>query len=64
MIRDELYFSAEGIIREELMAAGSEPFTYGKVGRIIVVAKYQSAPSGCLDDPEELSAWVEKLVAQ
>jgi DNA transformation protein and related proteins len=61
VIRDELYFSAEGKVRQELIAAGSEPFTYDKVDRTIIVAKYQSAPSACLDDPEVLCEWVSKL---
>jgi DNA transformation protein and related proteins len=61
VIRNELYFSAEGHVREELIAAGSEPFTYDKADRTIIVAKYQSAPSACLDDPEMLYEWVSKL---
>lgn len=61
VIREELYFSAEGEVREELIAAGSAPFTYDKADRSVIVAKYQSAPSACLDDPDELRAWVERL---
>jgi DNA transformation protein and related proteins len=61
VIRDELYFSAEGKFREELIAAGSAPFTYDKADRTVIVAKYQSAPSACLDDSDELCAWVERL---
>lgn len=61
VIRNELYFAAEGKVREALNAAGSVPFTYEKAGRTVIVAKYQSAPSACLDDPDELCAWVERL---
>lgn len=61
VIRDELYFSAEGKVREELIAAGSTPFAYDKDDRTVIVAKYQSAPSACLDDPDILCAWVQRL---
>ncbi len=61
VIRDEFYFSAEGKVREELIASGSMPFTYDKADRTVIVAKYQSAPSACLDDPDELCAWVGRL---
>ena len=61
VIRDEFYFSAEGNVRQALIASGSAPFTYDKAGRTVIVTKYQSAPSACLDDPVELCAWVERL---
>jgi DNA transformation protein and related proteins len=61
VIRDELYFSAEGKVREALIEAGSTPFSYDKADRTVIVAKYQSAPSACLDDPDNLCAWVERL---
>jgi DNA transformation protein and related proteins len=61
VIRDELHFSVEGKVRDELIAAGSAPFTYEKADRTVIVAKYQSAPSACLDDPEVLCEWVSKL---
>ena len=62
VIGDQLYFSVEGALREELVAQGSEPFTYGKGGRTTVVAKYQTAPLICLEDPDELCRWVKRLV--
>jgi DNA transformation protein and related proteins len=64
VIRDVLYFSVVGSVKEELIAAGSEPFTYDNADRIVAVAKYQSAPSACLDDPDELCRWVEKVTAE
>ena len=62
VIGDQLYFSVEGALREELVAQGSEPFTYDKGGQTTIVAKYQTAPEGCLEDPDELQAWVRRLL--
>jgi DNA transformation protein and related proteins len=62
VIGDQLYFSVEGALREELIALGSEPFTYGKDGRTTIVGKYQTAPLSCLEDPDELRQWVNRIV--
>ena len=62
VIGDQLYFSAEGALREELIAQGSEPFTCGNDGRTTIVAKYQTAPLSCLEDPDDLRLWVSKLL--
>ena len=63
VIGDQLYFSVDGTLRDELVAQGSEPFSYGKGGRTTVVAKYQTAPLSCLEDPEELRGWILRLVS-
>jgi DNA transformation protein len=62
VIRDELYLSVDDALRAELVAIGCEPFTYMKAGRRVVTAKLYAAPSGCLDDPDELCFWAGKAM--
>lgn len=62
--RDEgLYFSVDAALREEMIAAGCTPFTFMKAKGRIVTEKLYSAPSGCIDDPDEICFWAAKAMA-
>ena len=62
VMQGQLYFSAKGAVRDGLIAEGSVPFSYEKADRRVVVGKYLTAPSACLDDPDALCRWTAQVL--
>ena len=62
IMREELYFSVDSELRAEMIAAGCAPFSYSRAGRTIVTEKLYAAPSGCLDDNDDLCFWGRKAM--
>ena len=59
---EDLYFSVDAVLREELIAAGCAPFSFMKVKGLAVAEKLYSAPQGCIDDADELRLWTAKAI--
>ena len=58
---DRLYLKVDETNRDDFEARGMGPFTpFGDPSHVM---GYYELPSGVLDDPAELSVWVEKAVA-
>ncbi|AYG67635.1 MULTISPECIES: TfoX/Sxy family protein [unclassified Rhizobium] len=62
LMRDVLYFIADPAMRAELEAAGSQPFSYHKDGRLVVVGRYFSAPDDVMDDIDKLHHWTARAI--
>lgn len=63
LMGDVLYFVADPAMRAELVALGSEPFSYHKGGRLVVVGRYLSAPDDVMDDIDRLLHWAARAMA-
>lgn len=63
VLRGNLFLSVDPQLREALIAEGCTPFRYAKKDREVVVEKYYTAPSACLDDPDVLVDWAAKAIA-
>jgi len=59
---EELYFSVDDGLREELIAEGCTPFSYAKKGGVVTTQKFYAAPSGCIDDNDDLCFWAAKAM--
>lgn len=57
LLRDTLYLSVDGTLRESLRAAGGTPFRYRKGERWITVERFYSLPESALDDADILLDW-------
>ena len=62
VIRDTLYLRGDAALREALVEAGGRPFTYSRRDREVVVQGYMSLPDSCLDDADEMRAWVGRAM--
>lgn len=54
---DTLYLRTDAETVRRFAARGLEPFTYRKLGKPVAMA-YRRAPQECLDDVDEMTAWV------
>ena len=59
---EELYFSVDAALRDELITAGCAPFSFMKAKGLVVAEKLYSAPPGCVDDADELCLWAAKAI--
>ena len=59
---EELYFSVDDALRQELIAEGCAPFSYAKKSGVVVAKKMYAAPAGCIDDNDELCHWAAKAI--
>jgi DNA transformation protein len=60
MDNDTLYFKVDDSTRERFVARGMGPFRpFGEGGEVM---QYYQVPEDVLEDPEELSRWVEAAV--
>lgn len=64
VMQGQLYFAAQGAARDALIAEGSMPFSYEKADRRVVVGKYLTAPSACLDDADALCRWTARVLGR
>jgi DNA transformation protein len=61
-LRGQLWLCVDEPLRSELAARGCEPFRYDKRDRQVTVERFYSLPEECLDDPEELRAWMTRAM--
>jgi DNA transformation protein len=59
LFNDEVFFKVDDSNRADYEALGSEPFTYQKNGKTIIISNWK-LPLEILEDSDELMQWVEK----
>jgi len=62
IFEDEIYFKVDDSNRAEYEAMGSEPFTYDKKGKTVVISNWKVPPE-ILEDHEKLMDWTDKAYA-
>ena len=56
MFKDEIYFKVDDSNRADYENLNSEPFTYEKKGKTIIISNWK-LPIEILEDPEKLMIW-------
>lgn len=62
LIEDVLYLKADARNRPDFEAAGSEPFTYERMGRAVALSFWR-LPDEIIEDGDELRAWAQRAKA-
>lgn len=63
VLRETLYIVVDDRLRQELVAIGSEPFSYTEKSGPVTVERFYAAPEDCLDDAEALIDWANRAIA-
>jgi len=58
----ELYFKVDETTRGEYETQGSHPFVYSMKEKKEVTMSYWTLPEAIMENPEEVSEWVDKAV--
>ena len=62
LVREALYLRVDDITRERFECAGSEPFSYRRGERQVILSAYYVVPEGLLDQQDELLQWARGAI--
>ncbi len=62
-VNDSLYLHVDDNLRSELVATGSEPFSYTTRGKEVIVERYYSIPALALENNDTFESWSSKALS-